>query len=85
MNVEIGTEVAQILFWVHINGIFVAVYITSQINHKIKMGHFSILLIFGLEWVGGQRERGKKEGVLGWVGGGGRGGEGVGGGGGREA
>ncbi len=26
MNVEIGTEVAQLLFWEHINGIFVAVY-----------------------------------------------------------
>ncbi len=26
MMVEIGTEAAQFLFWQHINGIFVAVY-----------------------------------------------------------
>jgi hypothetical protein len=26
MNVEIGTEAEQSLFWEHINGIFVAVY-----------------------------------------------------------
>jgi hypothetical protein len=30
MNVEIGTEAVQFLFWEHINGIFVAVY--SNVN-----------------------------------------------------
>ncbi len=32
MNVEIGTEAEQSLFWEHINGIFVAVYAAMRVR-----------------------------------------------------
>jgi hypothetical protein len=39
MNMEIGTEAAQFLFWEHINGIFVAV---CKICQYLKLGTSSL-------------------------------------------
>ncbi len=40
MNVEIETEAAQFLFWEHINGIFVAVHLTTTHHPLITTGTF---------------------------------------------
>ncbi len=48
MNVEIGTETAQILFWEYINGIFVAVSRGSNSMRQISRCYTLGLYLYGL-------------------------------------